>query len=80
MHRRFGGKDLDRSASWWSDLASAIVLRNQLTHPKAVPTITIAAVRRAISAVITAIDVLFLAIYRRPFPVANRGLRSRLSF
>ena len=31
-------------------------------------------------AIITAIDVLFGAVYRRLFPVANQGLNSRLTF
>jgi hypothetical protein len=80
LHRKFGGVDLDRSASWWSDLASATTLRNQLTHPKCVPTISVEAVRVAVQAVIVGIDILFRAIYRRPFPVATRGLRARITF
>jgi hypothetical protein len=80
LHLRFGGKPLDRSAVWWGDLSAAITLRNKLTHPKEIPLITTDAVRRAIQAIITGIDVLFRAIYRRPFPVANRGLQSLLSF
>jgi hypothetical protein len=80
LHLRFGGKPLDRSAIWWSDLSAALVLRNKLTHPKAVPTITVDAVRRAIQAIIAVIDALFQAVYHRPFPVANRGLHSRITF
>jgi hypothetical protein len=80
LHIRFGGKPLDRSASWWSELSRAIILRNRLTHPKEVPVITVDGVRRALQAIITGIDVLFQAVYHRPFPVANRGLHSRLTF
>jgi hypothetical protein len=80
LHLRFGGKPLDRAATWWSELNSAVLLRNQLTRLKLVPTISVDAVRRAIQAIIEGIDVLFRAVYRRPFPVANLGLRSRLTF
>jgi hypothetical protein len=80
LHLKFGGKPLDRTASWWSELSTAISLRNKLTHPKEVPVITINAVRQAIQAIISGLDVLFRAIYRKPFPVANLRLDSRLTF
>lgn len=80
LHLRFGGKPLDRSAVWWGELSNALTLRNKLTHPKEVPSIGTEAVRRALQAIITGIDVLFQAIYHRPFPVANRGLQSRFTF
>jgi hypothetical protein len=80
LHLRFSGKPLDRNASWWSELSSAIGLRNQLTHPRAVPAITHADVSRAISAIIDTIDALFQAIYQQQFPAANRRLQSRLDF
>jgi hypothetical protein len=80
LHLRFGGKPLDRTATWWGELNSAVLLRNQLTHPKLVPTISVDAVRQALKAIIEGIDVLFRAVYRRPFPVANLGLHSRLTF
>lgn len=80
LHLKFGGKPLDRSAVWWSDLSNALTLRNKLTHPKEVPSMSVDAVRRALGAIITGIDVLFQAVYRRPFPVASRGLDSRFTF
>jgi hypothetical protein len=80
LHLRFGGKPLDRTATWWGDLSTALTLRNKLTHPKVVPNISVHAVRRTIQAIITGIDVLFQAIYQRPFPTANLGLQSRHTF
>jgi hypothetical protein len=80
LHRRFGGKPLDRTTSWWSELSSAVDLRNQLTHPKKIPDVTLKNVTRAIQAIIEAIDALFQAIYHTPFPSAKRGLQSRFSF
>lgn len=80
LHLKFGGKPLDRSALWWGDLSNALTLRNKLTHPKEVPAVSVDAVQCAMQAIITGIDVLFQAIYRRPFPVANRGLDSHYTF
>jgi hypothetical protein len=80
LHSKFGGKPLDRTASWWAELSNAITLRNQLTHPKSVPSVSVDAISRAVLSIITGIDVLFQAVYRRRFPVAARGLDSRLVF
>jgi hypothetical protein len=80
LHLKYSGKPLDRTITWWTALGAATMLRNQLTHPKAVPTVTPDAVRRALEAIIACIDSLFQAVYRRPFPVANRGLQSRSNF
>jgi hypothetical protein len=59
---------------------AALALRNELTHPKGVPTITADAVARAIQAIVDALDAVYRAVYRRPFPAAGRGLHSKLSF
>jgi hypothetical protein len=80
LHKRFSGKALDRQATWWSELSAALTLRNQLTHPRNVPVISHADVKRAIEAIVEAIDALFQAIYQRQFPAANRRLQSRLEF
>jgi hypothetical protein len=80
IHLKFGGKPLDRTAKWWSDLSEGIALRNRLTHPKEAANITVTSVRRALNAIVAGINALFLAVYKRPFPVANRGLQSRLNF
>jgi hypothetical protein len=80
LHQKFGGRALDRTSPWWSDLASATSLRNQLTHPRARPNISISDVSRAVEAIISALDTLYEAIYQRGFPAVNRGLQSRLGF
>ena len=81
LHGKFsksGGLDL--KAAWRSKLSGAIDLRNKLTHPKVIPIITIAAVERAIEAVIETISALFVALYDRQMPAANLGLSSTLDF
>jgi hypothetical protein len=80
LHKRLSGKTVDKSVSWWSELGRAIDLRNKLTHPKTVPTISTENVTRAIQAVIDTLDALYLAVYRTKFPAANRGLLSDFSF
>jgi hypothetical protein len=80
LYQRVSGRPADRTAPWWSELSEAIGLRNQLTHPKKVPTIGVRAVERATQAVIDAIDALYQAIYKEKFPAAVRGLESRLTF
>jgi len=79
LHDRFGMKP-DVHGAWRPALSGALNLRNKLTHPKGVPTITVDAVKRAVQAVIDAIDALYRAIYDRPFPVAARELSSKLDF
>lgn len=79
LHRKFAGVSV-KSEAWWSDLMAALAIRNQLTHPKVVPNITVDAVERAIHAIIEALNTIYKAVYKRPFPAASRGLHSRLTF
>ncbi len=77
---KFAGEPLDRSATWWSRLGSAMDLRNKLTHPKNVTPVTESAVRGAIEGIVDALQVLYEGIYKRKFPPAGQGLQSRLTF
>lgn len=70
----------DVKGQWRSALGTAIDLRNKLTHPKEVPAVTPAAVKKALEAVILTLDALYLAVYRRRFPAAHRQLLSSLDF
>lgn len=80
LHNRFSGKRLDRTQSWWGSLGKAIKLRNELTHPKSAARIHESDVRIAIEAIVGGLDAIYRAIYRRPFPAATRGIRSKLTF
>jgi hypothetical protein len=80
LHFKFAGKPIDRTSSWWSQLSEAIVLRNRLTHPKGATQIALNDVKRALEAIIGAIDALYSGIYKTRFPAVNRGLQSRLEF
>ena len=80
LHLRFSGEPIDTSGPHWSRLVDALTLRNSLTHPKKSIEITENNVAQAIQAIIDIIDDLYRAIYNSPFPAANRGLGSKLSF
>jgi hypothetical protein len=80
LHAKFSGKRLGKTSAWWSQLGSAIELRNKLTHAKTIPPVTQGAVKSAMQAIIEALDALYQAIYKRKFPPANLGLHSRLTF
>jgi hypothetical protein len=80
LHRKFSGEPLDRNMVWWGHLHAATDLRNQLTHPRARPTITIDDVKRAMEAIIETIDALYRAIYKTGFPAAGMQLQSKLTF
>lgn len=80
MYRRFGGAPVDKSCNWWAGLKTGIKLRNKLLHSKESPNVTLADVERALEAVISALDSLYRSIYKRRFPAAKLGCKSRLTF
>jgi hypothetical protein len=80
LHNTFSTSALDKTTSSWANLKEGLRLRNRLTHPKQVEPITRDQVARAIEAVIDTLDALYLAIYKRPLPAAQRGLSSTLDF
>lgn len=80
LHQKFAKKGFDGKAEWRSNLSGAIALRNKLTHPKSIPQITVAAVEKAVEAVIQTINALYLGLYKRALPAANLGLHSTLEF
>lgn len=80
LHRHFSGKAEYKQSGWWNALGTAVTLRNSLTHPKGIPAVTDNAVKSAIGAIIAALDSLYQAIYKKPFPAAIRGLQSKLTF
>ena len=80
FHRRFSGKPLDKSVTWWSKLKSGLDLRNGLTHPRAEPLLDEKSVSNTLQAIIDAIDSLYKAVYKRRFPGIRRSLNSTLTF
>lgn len=80
LYARFSVTKLDKTEAWWTALLNALNLRNQLTHPKTVPAITVDAVRDALTAIIDATDQIYRAVYKKPFPPSARGLNSTMTF
>jgi hypothetical protein len=68
------------NGEWHGRLSTATELRNKLTHPKSVPSLTAVTVRKAIEAVIETLDELYVAVYKSRFPAAHRSLDSKLTF
>jgi hypothetical protein len=80
LHRQFSGKPFDGQVIWWSRLKEAMLIRNRLTHPKDAHLLTVQDVRDALTAIIAVLDATYIAIYKKGFPAAGRGLNSQLSF
>ena len=78
LYRKYKGKEIDKSQVWWQQLKAGMYLRNQLTHPKVPPVITIKKTKQALEAIISTIDVLFKVIYKSEFPIARKGLISSM--
>ncbi|WP_338822571.1 hypothetical protein WDM22_00720 [Bradyrhizobium septentrionale] len=78
LHRL--GPKPNLSGEWHGRLTTATDLRNKLTHPKSVPSLSAASVKKAIEAVIETLDELYIAVYKSRFPAAHRSLDSKLTF
>jgi hypothetical protein len=77
---KLAGKPVDRTAAWWNQLQDAIRLRNDLTHPKTIPSITRATVERALQAILATLEALTKAIYGKKLPASDVALRSSMHF
>jgi hypothetical protein len=80
LFRRFSKTLLDKQASWWGQLQAAFCARNNLSHPKAVSTLTCDSVERDLRSVIEALEALYKAVYKKRFPPRSRDLDSMLNF
>lgn len=80
LHLKFSGHPIDTSSAWWGKFKQALQLRNDLTHAKAIPSVTKKAVKDALQAMLDALDALYKAIYKKKFPPVGQGLQSSLIF
>ena len=78
LHRLGSKPNVD--GGWHAHLMTATELRNKLTHPKSIPSLSVAVVKKALESVIETLDQLYLAVYKTRFPAAHRDLNSNLSF
>lgn len=81
LSRKFGGKRIEKGASYWTDLKIAIDLRNQLSHPKQPPIVDAAIVECALSAILELMNLLYKDIYKgKGYPGYRRGLDASMEF
>jgi hypothetical protein len=80
LYRRFQDQPLNKTKSWWGLLKAGLDLRNGITHPRTPRIVTEKEVSDSLNAVLEAIDVLFQAVYGRPYPGKGRRLDSLLEF
>ncbi len=80
LFARFTKSTLDRDAPWWGKLKESLKIRNQISHPKDVISLTKQDVATSIQAIIDCLDMLYHAIYGRRLPAAVRGLQSKMTF
>jgi hypothetical protein len=77
---RFSGHSLDRSQVWWGRFIKASQNRNALVHPKSALVLTLEMAKEAVESILNAINHLYEAVYKRPYPPNTRGLDSSLTF
>jgi hypothetical protein len=77
LHKRFSGRPVDETASWWAAFKDALDLRNKINESKSPPALTVPAVKGAIKAVIHTIDVLSQDLYKRRLSAADLGSAER---
>jgi hypothetical protein len=72
--RRFSNQPIDKANSTWGEFKKAVRLRNDLTHPKQHLTISSEEVARVITAILELMNAIYLALYKRPYPLLRMGL------
>lgn len=77
---KFAKNRVDFTSTWWSRLAEATKLRNELTHPKKYVPLEIRAVSLAIEAIIDTLNAIYMGIFGRAFPAAGSRLDSEMTF
>jgi len=80
LYHRFNKIKLKQSDVWWQHLLNGIDLRNELIHPKKTYILSIQDVENVLKSIISCIDILFKAVYKKKFPTANKGVDSTLGF
>jgi hypothetical protein len=80
LYRKFKAKEIPDKQKWWTILKSGIELRNKLVHPKDMVEISEQQLKNTLEGVIKCIDVLFRAIYKKPFRRFSRGLSSTFNY
>lgn len=78
LFAKFSTKPLERRSIYWGEFKLAVKLRNELTHPKTPPSITVGMVERALKAILDLLDAAHKGIYGGRYPSYNLGLNTTL--
>lgn len=76
----FNKEEPDKNSQWWTDLQIGINLRNNIVHPKEYIPLKVDDLEKIIYAIITCIDCVFRAVFKKGLPVKNLGLDSKFNF
>lgn len=74
LYYKYTRRKLSGNYQWYASLKQNIDLRNKLVHPKEHIQLTVKQVEAAVLSVITAINELYNAVYKRKFPAFDRGI------
>jgi hypothetical protein len=77
---KFKSKKFNKADDWWGHLNDGINKRNSIVHPRDREVLTIENVGQTLTAIITCIDMLFKAVYKRDFPANRLQLISKAEF
>jgi len=77
---KYDPSKLDKDSDWWCHLKEGIKLRNKLVHPKEHTTLNKKQISQLVESIVSCIDNMFLAVYKRKFPVADLGTKSKHDF
>jgi hypothetical protein len=80
LYRKYTKRAVDKNTEWWKEILSGIHLRNQLVHPKDLPSLSSKKMEQILKAIVKTIDVLFHAVYKEGFPIAGKGINSSMTF
>jgi hypothetical protein len=79
VFRRYNDADVSHFP-WWSDLKQALTARNALVHPREAVSLSRSDLERYLTAIIEALNDVYVAAFSRGHPAYGRGLHSTLSF
>lgn len=65
---------------WWSELKSGIKARNSVVHPREVVELSSSDVQRSLTAIVAALNDIYLSVFGKGHPSFNRGLQSTMDF
>lgn len=80
FHQRFGNCPVDKNLEWWSGLKRCVLVRNKLVHPRKKISLKSEDCEDAIQHSLSAVNAVFLIVYKKAYPLYNLNLDSQLEF